>query len=127
MFNPGEIWWNTTTGLTLYAIRWKQDGSVFVTDGSSAETYGAAGHDADDYDVAMTEADSSGYYTAEFDASGNITERGAYNVVVYRQIGANPADSDPAIAQGEIYWDKDSELNEYTITNRIRHTLGPWR
>jgi hypothetical protein len=63
----------------------------------------------------MTEEDASGHYKADFDASTNITTAGMYYVVVYLQAGANPADSDVALAQGEIAWDGASEITPYTI------------
>lgn len=102
--------------------RFQKNGEVFLTDGSADETWGNDGRDADDYDVAMTEitkgAGASGHYVGPFDLSGNI-EAGTYQVAVYHQLGANPADSDPAIAQGELYWDGDAEINWNTIDTDI--------
>jgi len=110
-----EITHNTVTGLTLYACRFQVNGDVLLTDGLSDEVWGTAGRDADDYDVTMSEEDSSGHYKGDFDTSGNITTPEVYLVVVYRQLGANPADSDPSVAQGEIYWDGEKEINLFTL------------
>lgn len=125
-----EITHNAVTGLTLYACRFQQNGDVFITDGSSDEVWGTAGHTADTYDVAMTEEDSCGHYKADFDASANIAA-GVYQVVVYLQAGVNPADSDVPLAQGEICWDGSSEINLSTLTTFItaslRNLLGPFR
>ena len=114
--------------MTLYACRFKINGSVFVTDGSACEPWGTGSRDADDYDVAMTEqGSSSGHYTAQFDASNNISA-GIYRVTIYLQSGANPADADVALAQGEIYWDGSSEITLYDIDdNTNKHRIGVWR
>ena len=105
-----ELWHNYTAGNTLYAIRFQRDGDVFITSGASDETWGTGGNDADDYDVTMTETTvgSSGHYVGDFDASGNIAA-GTYRVCVYVQAGANPADGDAQVAQGEISWDAGGE------------------
>ena len=113
-----EITHNAITGLTLYACRWQLDGDVFLTSGASDEVWGTGGRDADDYDVAMTEEASSGHYKADFDASANIAS-GTYKVAIYKQAGGSPVDSDPAIAQGEIYWDGTTEINLYTLDTDI--------
>lgn len=110
-----EITHNAPTGLTLYTCRFQPNGNVFLTNGASDEVWGTAGRDADDYDVTMTEEDGSGHYKGNFDTSANITDSGAYPVAVYRQLGGNPADSDPAIAQGEQQWDGTAEINLVTL------------
>ena len=106
-----ELWHNHTTGQTLYAIRFQQDGDVFITSGASDEVWGAGGNDADDYDVTMTESTvgSSGHYVGDFDASGNIVA-GTYRICIYKQAGANPADTDLPIGQAEIYWNGTKEI-----------------
>lgn len=111
-----EITHNFKTGQTLYACRFQPDGDVFITDGSADEVWGTGGHDADDYDVAMTEEDASGHYKADFDAGSNITVRNTYHVTVYLQLGVNPADSDPPIAQGTIDWDGTAEITGTTLS-----------
>jgi hypothetical protein len=94
------------------------DGDVFLTSGASDEVWGTGGRDADDYDVAMTEEDGSGHYKGDFDASGNIGA-GIYHVSVYLRAGANPADSDVALAQGVIEWDGSNEITLTTITGSL--------
>ena len=111
---------NSINGLTFYGVRWQKDGDVFLTDGSSDETWGTGGRDADDYDVAMTEEDASGHYKADFDASSNIAA-GVYDVAVFRQIGANPVNvpTDVPVFQGEINWDGTNEINLSTIVGSM--------
>jgi hypothetical protein len=113
-----EIAHNYTTGSTLYACRFQLDGDVFLTAGASDEVWGTGGRDADDYDVAMTESGSSGHYVCDFDASSNIAE-GHYRVTVFLQAGANPADADIELAQGEIFWDGTSEVTMNTAMSDL--------
>ena len=95
------------------------NGDVFITDGSVSEKWGTAGRDADDYDVAMTEAETSGHYIAPFDEDGNIGE-GQYRIGIFDQAGVNPADSDnPAIFQGEIFWDGTQEVTPFITLSTI--------
>ncbi len=108
-----EVFHNFTTGNTLYSTRFQLDGDVFLSNGASDETWGTGGRDADDYDVTMTEDGVSGHFVGDFDTSGNIAE-GVYRVTVFLQAGANPADTDFPLAQGEIYWDGASEINTFT-------------
>lgn len=109
-----EIGHDYDSGETLYATRFQLNGDVFITDGSADELWGASGHDADDYDVTMPEKGSSGHYVGDFDTSGNIAV-GVYRVTVYLQAGANPADSDKAIAKGVMYWNGSEEINILTL------------
>jgi len=113
-----ELWHNHAVSKTLYAVRFQQDGDVFITSGASDETWGATAHDADDYDVTMTETTvgSSGHYIGDFDASGNISA-GTYRITIYLQDGASPADTDVAIAQAEIYWGGSAEIELGTLNN----------
>ncbi|KKM83304.1 hypothetical protein LCGC14_1310740 [marine sediment metagenome] len=105
-----EITHNYTSGLNLYACRFLQNGDVFITDGSSSEDWGTAGHGADVYDVEMTEESVSGHYKASFDLSANIGA-GIYNVTVYKRLGGNPANGDTPLAQGEIVWNGTDEVS----------------
>ena len=111
-----EITHNAITGLNLYACRFQADGDVFLTSGASDEVWGTGARDADDYDVALVEEDSSGHYKGDFDTSTNITAAGTYPVTIYRRITGTPVDSDPAIAQGVMYWDGTAEINLSTIS-----------
>jgi len=96
---------------------------VFITDGSSTETWGDSGHDADDYDVTMTENGSGGHYVGSFDADGNIAE-GTYRVAFYLQAGANPADTDELIGQTIFSWDGDERVTEYEIWSVLKDIEG---
>jgi hypothetical protein len=111
-----EVYHNYTTGETLYFCVFKTTGNVFLSNGESDEAWGTGARDADSYDMAMTEAGSSGYYTGDFDASIAV---GVYRVCVYLQAGANPADSDLALAEGVMYWDGSAEINMTTLDTTI--------
>lgn len=107
------------------------NGEVFLSSGSSDEVWGNDGRDADDYDVAMTEiqkgAGQSRHYVGPFDPDGNIAE-GDYQVAVYHQLGANPADTDPPLAQGQISWADPDEITISVVDNdlrRVKNVYGP--
>ena len=106
-----EVHNNYITGETLYFCAFLDGGNVQLTGGATSETWGAGGRDADDYDEAMVEDGVSGHYVGRFVTSGGP---GVYNVAVYLQAGANPADGDTALAQGEIYWDGAAEISIFT-------------
>lgn len=111
-----EVFHNYATGSTLYFCAFQLDGNVFLSGGASDEVWGAGGNDADDYDETMTEDGSGGHFVGTFDTS---IAAGTYRVTVYLQAGGSPADSDLAIAQGEIYWDGTAELNMKTLDTKI--------
>jgi hypothetical protein len=113
-----EIHWDSATGNTLYACRFQPDGDVFLSNGASDEVWGTGGRDADDYDVAMTESGVSGHFVGSFD-SGGVIVAGVYHVVVYLQAGANPADTDSPIAQGEMDWGGSSGELSWVKTNKV--------
>jgi hypothetical protein len=124
-----EIWHNYTTGNTLYFCAFQRDGNVFLTGGASDEVWGTGGRDADDYDETMTEDGTGGHYVGSFATS---IELGTYRIAVYLQAGANPADTDREIAQGEIYWDGEAEetiqtivITNQTITNVYDESTPP--
>ena len=119
-----EIWHNFFTGETLYACRFQSDGNVFLTSGASDEVWGAGGRDADDYDVTMTEDGVGGHFVGDFDTSGNITISNPYRVVVFWQAGANPADTDLPIAEGEIQWGGTSEVTLLVLSDEDSKVLN---
>lgn len=119
----GEVSHNTITGETLYFCRWKSNGNVFLSDGASDEVWGTGGRDTNDYDVAMAENVPDGHYVGDFDASENI-ELGVYKVAVFVQVGASPADSDLAVAQGEISWSGSSEITPGTLSSQGSQVLN---
>lgn len=110
-----EVFHNFATGSTLYFCAFQLDGNVFLTGGASDEVWGAGGNDADDYDEAMTEDGSGGHYVGTF----TVVVADVYRVAVFLQAGGSPADSDLAIAQGEIQWDGTAEINATTLDATI--------
>ena len=119
----GEVSHNTITGETLYFCRWKLDGNVFLSDGATDEVWGTGGRGADDYDVAMAENAPDGHYAGDF-ASAGVIELGIYKVSVFVQAGGSPANSDLAIAQGEISWSGDSEITPGTLSSQGSQVLN---
>jgi hypothetical protein len=113
-----EIKHNFGTGNTLYACRFLSNSNVMLSNPATNEVWGTGARTADDYDVAMTEEGGSGHYTGDF-ASGGTISAGVYHIVVYHQLGANPADSDPALAQGDIYWNGTAEETLQTIFDKL--------
>jgi hypothetical protein len=113
-----EIVHDAIAGQTLYSVRWQSDGTVFLTDGSSAEVWGTDGRDAGDYDVSMSESGSDGHYVGDFDTDGNISE-GVYQVAVFIQAGGSPADADLADSRGQMHWDGTKEENIATIGDQM--------
>jgi hypothetical protein len=105
-----EVWNNYITGNTLYFCAFADDGNVQLTGGASNEVWGTGGRDASDYAETMTEDGVGGHYVGDFVSTGE----GTYRVTVYLQAGANPADSDSGLAQGEIYWDGKNEINLFS-------------
>ena len=105
-----EIQADYKTGETLYATRSIPGGNVFITDGSSSQVWS----DPTLYDVTMTENGNGGKYVGSFDASANISE-GTYQVTVYLQTGGSPANGDPQLYRGEIYWDGTAEITIFTL------------
>ena len=113
---PGEVWHNFPTGETLYFCTFQRaDGNVFLSNGESDEVWGTSG-DADFYDMTMTEDGVGGHYVGDFDSS---IAAGVYRVTVFLQAGANPADTDTKLAQGEINWDGSAEINIFTLDTTI--------
>ena len=122
-----EIVHDTVTNLTLYAARWKEGGNVFLSNPATDEVWGTGGRDADDYDIPVPEkpAGKRGHYVGDF-ASGGSIAAGLYYVTLYKQIGANPADSDPEIARGWISWDGSDEITLSSINTKNRQRKGPF-
>ncbi len=111
-----EIWHNFSTGKTLYFCAFQLDGNVFLSGGASDEVWGTDGRDADDYDETMTEDGVGGHYVGDFDTS---IAAGTYRITVFLRAGANPADTDAKLVQGEIYWDGSAEITIFTIDTKI--------
>lgn len=114
-----EIKHNFGTGKNLYFCRFiLSNSNVMLSNPATNEVWGAGGNDADDYDVAMSEESGSGHYTGDF-ASGGTIGAGVYHIVVYNRLTGVPIDSDPALAQGEIYWNGTAEETLQTILDKL--------
>jgi hypothetical protein len=111
-----EVYHNYTTASTLYFCVFTSAGNVFLSNGESSELWGTAGRTADDYHMGMAENGGGGHFVGTFDAS---IAAGVYRVCVYLQAGANPADSDLALAEGVMYWDGSAEINMTTLDTTI--------
>ncbi len=118
-----EIFANYTTGSTLYFCAFQLDGNVFLSGGASDEVWGTGGRDADDYDETMTEDGAGGHFVGTFDTS---IAAGTYRVTVFLQDGVNPADTDFAIDQGEIYWNGESEITPLTLSTQGSRVLNKY-
>lgn len=104
-----EIHFDSDVSLVFYFLTFQLDGDVFLSDGSADETWGTGTNDADDYDMAIAETTvgESGHYVGTFPAA---IAAGRYKIALCRRAGANPANSDPKIAIGEIRWDGSAEI-----------------
>lgn len=103
------------SGKNIYACIFNGSGQVdyVVGAGGAFENWGTSSHDADDYDITLTEVGTGGSrYVGSFDT--NISVAGIYTVIVFEKVGANPADGDPRIAQGEIWWSGSAEITLYS-------------
>ena len=117
-----EIWHSYEEGNTLYALIWrKTDDKVYdqVAAANTFDTYTDAGILT--YDLPLENLDDSNYYSIDF--PGDIAA-GVYRVQIFLQAGGSAhADNDMEIAQGEIYWDGDAEINIYTLDTSINDDI----
>jgi hypothetical protein len=110
-----EIWKSYDEAYTLYALIWRQTDDKVYDAAAGSDTFDTY-TDADiaDYSIALENIVDSDYHSVDFPSD---ISAGIYRVQVFHQIGgAEDADDDIVIGEGEIYWDGDKELNEYTIT-----------
>ncbi len=105
-----EVFHNYATGNTLYFCVFQLDGNVFLSNGLSDEVWGTGARDADAYDITMTEDGVGGHFVGSFPTLA----QGTYRVAVFLQDGANPVDGDFAVSEGEIYWDGNNEITDFT-------------
>ena len=54
-----------------------------------------------------------GMYAGDFDT--NITSEGEYHIVIYQQLGANPADTDVVLGGGTVLWNGKSEFDPMVV------------
>lgn len=98
------------TGATYYArVRRISDNYVWNTSGTPAfQVYATA--QVANYDIAMTEEGSaSGSYVGDFPTG--ITTPGDYGIEVFKRIGGSPAEGDPLVGKGSIYWNGSTATN----------------
>jgi len=103
---PNEIQVDYSSGNTLYAVIRSQAGQVWCATGGVFESWGAGGHTANDYDIVLVDTSGS-HYVGSFD--GDIPA-GSYSVQIFRQLGANPADTDALVSSRQILWTGSGEL-----------------
>ena len=118
-----ELTWDTVTGLTINAYRFKTDDNVFLTNPASNEVWGTGGRTAADYAIVMSESGSSGHYSVDFNDGGAIAA-GVYRLVYAIQAGASPANSDRKIAKAEICWDGTAEITKSVIDTVVDTIAG---
>jgi len=106
-----EIHVDYTSGSTLYAVIRNQAGQVWRVAGQVFESWGTGGHTADDYDIALMDTGGS-HYLGSFD--GNILG-GSYSIQVFRQLDADPANTDPLVSSRQILWTGSGELTAAKI------------
>lgn len=87
-------------GLNLYACIWNLSQQVWYITDQVFESWGTAGRTAADYDIALTD-NSGSHYSGSFDT--NISA-GEYDILIYQQIGASAADTDPCIDSYRRKW-----------------------
>jgi hypothetical protein len=101
-----EIQADYASGHVLYAIIRSRTGQVWHPAAASFEDWGADDHTIDDYDIPLTDRSGS-RYTGSFDAG---IPGGCYAIQVFRQAGADPADTDALVCGREILWTGTGEL-----------------
>ena len=118
-----ELTWDTVTGLTINAYRFKTDDNVFLANPASNEVWGTDGRDASDYAIVLTESGSSGHYSVDFNDGGAIAA-GVYRIVFALQATGVPLDSDRKVAKGEIDWDGTAEITKSVIDTVVDTIAG---
>lgn len=99
-----EIQVSFQAGRTVYFLIRNAAGQVW--NGSTFETYATANYTT--YDVAGSEqGTASAFYVGTFPAT---IAAGKYAVVAKSQVGAAPAEGDPTVGYGDVYWDGSAEV-----------------
>lgn len=113
-----EIQADYASGHVLYAIVRNKTGQVWRSAGQVFEDWGTGGRTIDDYDMPLTDKSGS-RYVGNFDF--DIPD-GCYWIQVFRQTGANPADTDVLVCSREIFWTGVGELTSIKIlVNKAVH------
>ena len=106
-----EIQADYASGSVLYAVIRNRQGQVWRPVGQEFENWGASGHTAGDYAVALTDQSGSRHVG---DLDSNIPP-GSYSIQIFRQAGANPADTDALVSGREVIWTGTGELTAAKI------------
>jgi hypothetical protein len=101
-----EIQADYGSGNTLYAIIRDRTGRVWRVNGQAFEDWGTDGHTADDYDVPLADKGGS-KHVGDFDVN---VPAGGYDVQVFLQAGANPANTDTLVSARTVTWTGTAEL-----------------
>ena len=112
---PNEIHADYSSGHALYAVIRDSEGQVWYVAGQVFEIWGDDGHIADDYAIPL--ADSGGSrYVGDFDLN---LPGGSYFIQIFRQVGADPADTDELVSSRRMLWTGSGELTATKLlTNR---------
>ncbi len=100
VYGANEIRAFNAGATTCFSVVRNVSGQVWYPVGSVFEAWGTAGRTAADYDIALTNK-TGGMFVGTMDT--NIAA-GFYTIVSYQQVGAGPADTDPATWQEYGYW-----------------------
>ena len=103
---PNKIHADYSSGNALYAVIRDRDGLVWCPAEQAFEVWGEGGNDAADYALALADTGGS-HYVGDLDLD---IPGGSYSIQVFRQIGAEPADTDTLIDCREMLWTGSGEL-----------------
>lgn len=114
------------TGRTCYVHIFDFNGNRW--NGSAFESFSIANYA--NYDVAVTEDGSTGIYRGNFPSAIAV---GNYDIVLYIQAGASPANGDSAVSVQSITWygadvippvSVDGDINFGDIKTQVQYNLG---
>lgn len=103
----GEVQFKYKTSATTYFRTWNRNSLIFNTSGTSGAftNYDASVYES--YKRSATEKGSCGHYAGDFPTT---IAPGIYSIEALEQLGANPAESDPIIAVGDLEWNGTTVL-----------------
>ncbi len=111
----GELHASDPPGETVYAIEWNPSSTQVLTAGGSTFGTFSAGSWAS-YAIPLPEtATGSGQYAASESTS---IPSGSYPVTIYKQVGGSPANTDIAIAGGELQWTGSAKVGPLDTYNQ---------
>ncbi len=106
-----EIQADYASGSVLYAVVRNRQGQVWRPAEREFESWSTGNHTVGNYTIALVDQSGS-RYVGDFD---NNIPPGSYFVQVFRQAGANPADTDVLISSREVIWTGTGELTAAKI------------